>query len=279
MAQVVNQKVQLMDFPVEILGSILEHTGLVTPYGVVYWSPRRGFYIRVDPSSRHNFAKPAPIFLVNRAFRNIATELFFKNNAIVLKKIDYTGLSIKMETPIRFLQSIAPPQALQFITTLTMKVRMYSHEWHQAAGVIAPRLTSLKTLTIVGQFDYNNSVYNFGAETTLDHLGNLVERHLWPINRLNASVQQAAVHFHSGAGIILPGMWAGRIPGNEPTYFVEHKNTPENKSLRSSLVNGRDCLFRSYQREDFIEGMVRFPLVKALFDGRFKVHAQQHLSF
>ncbi|KAK7955118.1 hypothetical protein PG996_015925 [Apiospora saccharicola] len=267
MAQVVKQQVQLMDFPVEILETILEYTGLVTPHGIVYWSSRRGFYIQADPSSRRNFAKPTPVFLVNRDFRDMATRIFFRNNAIVLKQMSHTSLA--METPIRFLHSIVPPQALQFITTLTMKVKMVSHEWSQAAGVIAPRLTSLRTLTIVGQFNQNNNVYDFGAEITLDHLRTLVEQHLWPINQLSACVRQVAVHFHSGAGMILPGMWVGRIPGNEPTYFIEHKDTPENKSFRSSLVNGTDCLFRSHQCGDFIEGTVRFPLVEALINGRF----------
>lgn len=168
----------------------------------------------------------------------MATKIFFKNNAIVLKKIEYTGLAI--ETPIRFFQSNAPPKTLQFITALTMNVKMGSRKWPQTASAIAPHLTSLRDSRSSAD-SHNKNVHNFGSPATLDHLRTLVEQHLWPIKQLNATTRQLVPHFHSGAGVMLPGMWAGRIPWGEPAYVLEHKDTPENEGARSSLVNGRGC--------------------------------------
>ncbi|KAK7965883.1 uncharacterized protein PG986_000160 [Apiospora aurea] len=250
MAGVVIQPFRFMDLPVEVCVNILRHTGLITPYGVVYWKPERGFYIVVDRRVRRNYKNPAALFLVSRTFHRMAVEVFYGNNDIVVKKSPL--FAIETAPCAQFFLRRAHSQSFLFITSLSIKVDMASLTWRGIADLVAHRMTALRDLTIVGKYPVDNNVYNFQSVVTLTYLRDLVYHQLWPTDYFGAALKRFVVHVHSGAGSV----HAGRDLRNEPVYFWESKELDEEMSAWKCIKSPNDGKALTAQAGGFVEGIV-----------------------
>ncbi|KAK8002418.1 anaphase-promoting complex protein [Apiospora arundinis] len=254
---------RFMDLPIELQLDILERTSLIAPYSQVHWKPKGFYWAGGMTRGRRHLAYPSDLFLVSRAFRDLAIQVFFKNNGIILTKAPQ--LSLGLDPSSRFFLEIVPSRSLGFIKSLCLKVKMNSHTWPNVVTNISTHLTSLRTLTIVGKFDHDNTVYNFSNKATIDQVRALVLQRLWPITDLGASIQQLIAHLHSGSG----NWHAGRTPYTEPTYFFEKKETTDCESVQNYIDNTSNGVIRDIDGGLFVEGIIRTSLVEELIDDRF----------
>lgn len=202
----------------ELQIDILSQTDLVTPYKRVGWG-ETGFYLCVPKDVQRPERVPLQCyFLASRAVRQVAIQVFYSSNEFVVEEAAPTSLA--MSPAATFLNAIVPRQALNAIEVLSIGVRINDPDWRRVARDVAPSMNSLQTLTVVGKYDMDNNIYNFGDMKTLNQLRRLVEEKIWPMASVGDKFQQLVVHFHSGAGSWL----AGRDARFEPTYFLEHKD-------------------------------------------------------
>ncbi|KAK8017382.1 hypothetical protein PG993_013708 [Apiospora rasikravindrae] len=243
------------DLPTEMLIEILSQTSLVTPNKRVYWGPQ-GFYVQV-----HNLIQrygpwrdPRPYFMLNRAIRVAAIDVFYRNNEFVVEAIP-PSIPYTMSPASRLLGSVIPSQGLDVMKSLAVDIKIYDGHWRQIARRVAPTMRSLQTLTIVARYNSDSRVYRFQDMAVLNYLRRLVEARLWPLLTLDAAFRQLIVHIHSGLGSWI----AGRDSRMDPTYFFEHKDLPAESSCWKHINNSNGAsngMVRWAQRSDFVEGMV-----------------------
>ncbi|KAK8041454.1 hypothetical protein PG994_014461 [Apiospora phragmitis] len=240
----------------ELQYEILGYTSLVAPYERVYYT-NTGFCVCVSRQLARTIGpvNAREFFLASRAVQELAINVFYSKNEFVIEAAPPTAFA--MAPAPRFLSSIVPPQGLELMKTLSVDTTMNDPDWRRVAGHVAPRMWSLRVLTIVARYDADDRIYDFGSMPVLNYLRRLVEEKIWPVMALDDRFEQLAVHLHSGAGSAI----AGRDPRMEPVYFLEREDTPEKSSFYKRINNNNNNnasngLVRFAQRNGFVEGMV-----------------------
>lgn len=187
--------------PAELRLQVLQHTDLVTPYRQVDWNPRDGYYLHYgvrgcdwncDPDDHHGcqfrqcwknldghgcfcsryhstFSKycrcwrpPSPLFLVSKALRDDAQEVFFTQNRFIIAPVDGYGepaktvlerfeASIFLQdiipahflTRLRFLEFVFPPLDEEYLSPRCSAL----HDWDSTIDNIMKKL-DLPNLTL-----------------------------------------------------------------------------------------------------------------------------------
>ncbi|KAK8017383.1 hypothetical protein PG993_013709 [Apiospora rasikravindrae] len=192
------------------------------------------------------WSAPTSLFMVSRDFYQMAMEVFTKWNTFGVMEMETPPSlwePIRPVCPIPFFQQIIPTANFRYLTSLYIEVKMYNFQWRAVAEAVAPSLTRLKSLTLVGKYDMNNYGYDFGSTSTVNQLRTLIESRLWPIHRtLGSPIEQFIVHFHGGGGHTSIGRW----PDLEPVYFLEAKDDakPTNATIHGSIKEEDDGMSR-----------------------------------
>ncbi|KAK8135507.1 hypothetical protein PG984_003447 [Apiospora sp. TS-2023a] len=210
---------------------------------------------------------PTSLFLVNRDFYHMSMEVFTKWNTFGVKEMKLpldvnTAILLSQQpiSPIPFFQQMMPTPAFQRMTSLYLEVQMSNHHWRAFAGTVAPRLTRLRSLTLVGKYYFSDTMYDFGDTHTIDQLRVVTETNLWPMrSTLGSPIERFIVHLNSGVG----GWAFARSPNWEPTYFFEARDiTPANATICHSIKSTDDGICRDITvgGKVWIEGVVRVPV-------------------
>lgn len=179
-----------LSLPAKLRLQILQHTDLVAPYRQVDWNPRDGYYLHYrvmgcdwncDPDDHHGcqfrqcwknpeghgcycsryhsassrkhcrcWRPPSPLFLVSKALRDDAQEVFFTQNRFIVAPVDGYGDPAKtvlerFEASI-FLQDIIPPHFIPRLRFLEFVFPPLDEEY------ISPRCSALD--------DWDNTIDN-----------------------------------------------------------------------------------------------------------------------
>ncbi|KAK6835027.1 hypothetical protein PG987_009721 [Apiospora arundinis] len=179
-----------------------------------------------------------------------AIDTIYRNYDFVVKDEPYKPGT--MAPAPRFLDAIVPPQGLAALSSLSIDFSFSDDDWRRVAWSVAPKLKSLRSMTIVARYETDETIYNFSSSEVLNQLCTLVNDAVWPMSTLGHQFDQLIVHVHSGAGSWL----AGRDPRVEPTYFFERAEMNRGKSLGARVHDFNKGIVRETPREGFVEGMV-----------------------
>lgn len=190
-----------LSFPTELRHQILRHTDLVTPYRQVDWNPRDGYYLHYsvrgcswdcDPDDHHGcqfrqcwkcidthgcfcsryhsvssthcrcWRPPIPLFLVCKALRDDAQDVFFIQNRFIIAPIDGYGnpakpvlerfeasiflqdiMPIHFLSRLKFLEIVFPPLDEDYISSRGLAL----HDWDNTIDNMKDKL-DLPNLTL-----------------------------------------------------------------------------------------------------------------------------------
>ncbi|KAK8002417.1 hypothetical protein PG989_002136 [Apiospora arundinis] len=235
--------------------SVLLHQASTVPgCKQIHWGPR----------FHSHLPHPLQQAINSSELSDAAVDAIYRNFAIVVKAEPYKAGT--MAPASLFLSTIVPPLGLAAMMSLCLDIEFNDKDWHRVARSVAPKMQSLRSLTIVARYHVDNNIYNFQSTAVLNKLCELVDQAVWPMATLGPHFEQLIVHVHSGAGSWL----AGRDPRVEPIYFFERADLEKGQSIAAQVKKSNNGIVRETPREGFMEGIVPTSLVEDVIEQRFR---------